>query len=249
MEDDMDWDVRLKSQLERVAQGSRSLLGSALKPNSPYGDNWDILWLGHCGELFPEHLEENMDREVDDAGLQYMSRKFVIEKDATVPPFDKVKGLVDFKAFPEFTRWVHVSAAPICTFAYALSQSGARKVLYDLSVDRLDGPFDNSLAGLCRRAVDAVGIDDPAKAGDRGLDARCLSVTPTLFFHHRARGALSADSDIQKGPNAGADGGPIREKGFTENIVWSARNNIKNMLAGTKMENQFADSPSYKSTT
>ncbi|KAI1385301.1 glycosyltransferase family 25 protein [Hypoxylon trugodes] len=234
MEDDMDWDVRLKPQLERVAQGARALLSSASKPDSPYGNDWDLMWLGHCGEVFPETLDENKEKPTNDPGIRYMSRKFVIEKDATVPPKNRVTGLVDFKNSPEFTRWVHITGAPICTFAYALSQRGARKVLFDLSVDHLTGPFDNALAGLCRRAVSTWGVEDLSVAGDRGLDAKCISVTPPIFFHHKAKGLVNGDSDIQT-----VSDGQVREKGSTENIVWSARNNIKNMITGSRMESQF----------
>lgn len=70
--------------------------------------------------------------------------------------------------------------------------------------------------------------------GDRGLNAKCISVTPPVFFHHKARGRVSGDSDIQEG-----GGDDVREKGTTENIVWSARNNIRNMIMGTEMESQF----------
>lgn len=120
---------------------------------------------------------------------------------------------------------MHVSGGPICTFSYALSQSGARKVLYGLAVDRLSGAFDNALADLCREG---------ASGNEDGLRAKCLSVTPPVFFHHRAKGPLAADSDIQKFEST-----DVRQKGTTENIVWSARNNIKNMLMGLEMENQF----------
>ncbi|KAH8646647.1 hypothetical protein BX600DRAFT_153957 [Xylariales sp. PMI_506] len=217
MEDDMDWDVRLRAQLEEVAKGARMVLPSGSRPSSPYGDGWDILWLGHCGEVFPEDLPENTGKPV--------FPKYTIHNDVTVPPLSKITGLVDFKKYPEHTRWVHIAAAPICTFAYALSQQGARKVLYDLSVDHLVGPFDNALAGFCR---------DGASRNHDGLQGQCITVTPPVFFHHKAKGLLSGDSDIQK-----VDNGKIREKGTTENIVWSARNNLKNMLLGRVMENQF----------
>ncbi|KAI0178291.1 glycosyltransferase family 25 protein [Pestalotiopsis sp. NC0098] len=238
MEDDMDWDVGLKSQLEKVARGARELFESAPSPISPYGDGWDVLWLGHCGEVFPELLDENRKKAAEDAGLRYMQRKFVIENDPTVPPRDKLTGIMDFRQSPEGTRWVHITGAPICTFAYALSHRGARKVLFDLSVDHLGGPFDNSLASLCRRAVSAVGDPDAPRAGDRGLDTKCISVTPPVFFHHKAKGNLAGDSDIQ----TVADGA-VRDKGFTENIMWSARNNIRNMIMGTQMESQFGERP------
>lgn len=258
MEDDMDWDVRLKPQLELTAAGARAVVSSlpdklfptgrtsSTIPISPYGDDWDVLWLGHCGEPFPEDLPENKDLPDDDPGLQAMARHWTILNDATVPPLDKITGIVDFKAHPERTRWVHVTGAPICTFAYALSQRGARKILYDLSVDKLAGPFDNALAGLCRRAVGSWShlAKGEAVEGDRGLDAKCLSVTPPLFFHHKAKGLISADSDIQNyggGDNEGENSPPpeVREKGSTENIVWSARLNLYNMLAGREMESQW----------
>lgn len=270
----MDWDVRLKPQLELVAAGARAVTSnlpdtyfptgrpsrssasaSTGEPISPYGDDWDILWLGHCGEPFPEELPENKELPADDPGKVAMARKYTILNDATVPPFDHVTGIVDFRAHPERTRWVHVTAAPICTFAYAVSQRGARKILYDLSVDRLSGPFDNALAWLCRRAVGgwsklaalaAQGdpLDSGHTMGDRGLDAKCLSVTPPVFFHHKAKGNIRGDSDIQSvggGDEEGEEEEPpvIREKGSTENIVWSARLNLVNMLFGTPMETQW----------
>ncbi|KAK7755699.1 hypothetical protein SLS62_002310 [Diatrype stigma] len=241
MEDDMDWDVRLKSQLEQAATGAREIANASKgsTPRSPYGDDWDILWLGHCGEVFPETLEENRNRPASE--LRRMKHKYTINNDPTVPPPNVVTGFQDFQASPH-TRWVHVTGAPICTFAYALSQRGARKVLYALSVDGLKGTFDNELAGICRRAVAAAadGNQEASNKGgdgggeDRGLDAKCITVTPPLFFHHKAKGPMSGDSDIQTVSNNG-----VREKGFTENIMWSARNNLQNMILGREMESQF----------
>lgn len=101
-----------------------------------------------------------------------------------------------------------------------------------MSVDHLFGAFDNALAGLCRRSVAAAG--DEHAEGDRGLDTRCVSVTPPVFFHHKPKGRVAGDSDIQ---DVGGD--DVRDKGFTENIMWSARNNIRNMILGTGMESQF----------
>lgn len=271
MEDDMDWDVRIKPQLELAAAGARAVVSSLPDtlfphgrpsssssdksddndtPTSPYGDDWDILWLGHCGEPFPEDLPENKDLPDSDPAFSAMARKWTILNDATVPPLERLTGIVDFRAHEEHTRWVHVTAAPICTFAYAVSQRGAQKILYDLSVDRLSGPFDNALAGLCRRSVSSwsklmalAAAGDPTDRagtlGDRGLDTKCISVTPPLFFHHKSKGNIHADSDIQNYGSTGVDPPEIRTKGSTENIVWSARLNILNMIKGTAMENQW----------
>lgn len=81
MEDDADWDVCLKQQMQVFAQAARAFTQPARRagitakmlsktkksaelsisqlptiPRShatPFGDNWDILWLGHCGTDFP----------------------------------------------------------------------------------------------------------------------------------------------------------------------------------------------------
>lgn len=235
MEDDMDWDVRLKTQLEKFATGARTMFpAGAAEPHvssthnpSPYGDDWDLLWLGHCGEVFPETLPEN--KNLDPEALALLSRKARIENDPTMPPPDKVTGYQDFKASPH-TRWVHVTGGPICTFAYALSARGARKLLFDLSVDHLNGPFDNSLADLCRFGRE-----------ESRLGMKCVSSTPGLFFHHKAKGYVGGDSDIQKVGGEEITKGKIREKGSTENVVWSARNNIKQMIMGLTPESQYED--------
>src|SRR5439155_16291282 len=71
MEDDADWDVALKYQLVQFAHGSRYLLNTSPLDSlfSPYGDGWDVLWLGHCGAWTEE---SDM-------------RRFVIPHDPTVP--------------------------------------------------------------------------------------------------------------------------------------------------------------------
>ncbi|KAK6088748.1 glycosyltransferase family 25 protein [Seiridium cupressi] len=217
IEDGMDWDVRLKSQLGRIAQGTRALIPSGLSPLSPYGDSWDLLWLGHCGEVFPETLPENEGRAEHP--------KYVIAKDETVPPFSQITGPVDWKKYEEFTRWVHISGAPKCPFAYALSQIGARKVLYELSVQHLDGTLDNALSNLCRKG---------ASEHPEGLRAKCLSVTPPLFSPYKTGDHVRGNYGAQK----------IEETSFHEvkptgNIVWSARDGIKNTAVGLKMENHF----------
>ncbi|UKZ49500.1 hypothetical protein TrVGV298_003747 [Trichoderma virens] len=229
IEDDMDWDINLKSQLRNIAHGARQLLHqSSALPHSPYGDDWDILWLGHCGEPFPETLEENTG--LPSKSVEQMSVKYFIHDDDTVPPYRKVSQLVDWSQYQPRTRIVHLSAAPICTFSYAISQRGARKILYALSVDGLHMAFDNSLAQLCRDAMYGLGRNQSG-----GLDVKCISVNPTIMFHHKAKGLVASGSDIQ---NVGSDGS-IREKGETESIRWSMRLNLQNILTGKQLEAQF----------
>ncbi|XP_044717518.1 glycosyltransferase family 25 [Hirsutella rhossiliensis] len=204
LEDDVDWDVHLKSQLSNIAQGTRHVLGesaSSFPPDSPYGDGWDVLWLGHCGE-------------------------YAIQDDETMPSYSRVTQWVDWGAFPPHTRLVHLSGLPVCSFAYAVSQKAAKKILYALSIDGLHTEFDNALAALCRDG-----------RSDASYHLKCLSVNPTIIFHHKPKGRLTGDSDIN---SQGEDGGE-RQEGFTESIKWSMRLNLKNILLGRPLEQQFDD--------
>jgi hypothetical protein len=236
MEDDMDWDVRLKSQLVESAKGVRALFPTenGRMPSSPYGQDWDVLWVGHCGETFPENRDKIKAKPNEHPVKAYGSRKYVTENDVTVPPNDKVDLFWAFKPTHDYERYVHISSYPVCTFAYALSQRGARKVLFDIGIDHLKVAYDNALAEMCMRSIESYG-DDPASLSDydRGMDARCISVNPPLFFHHRPKGKMSGDSDIEQGKQG------MREKGFTKNIMWSARLNMVNVLLGKEVESQF----------
>ncbi|OAA67761.1 glycosyltransferase family 25 [Akanthomyces lecanii RCEF 1005] len=229
MEDDMDWDAHVKTQLTGVAHGVHHVLNEQSgRLHSPYGDTWDLLWLGHCGEPFPETLEENAG--LDDEAKEKMSSKYLIHDDWTVPPYENVSHLVDWTAFPAGTRVIHRTAAPICSFAYAITQRAARKILYSLSVDGLHMAFDNSLAQLCRDSAYDMGRDT-----DTSYKLQCVSVNPTIMFHHRPKGSVTGDSDIQ---SYGGDGS-MRDQGYTEAVKWSMRLNLKNMLLGKALEPQM----------
>ena len=168
MEDDVDWDIHLKPQLVDFAHGTRYLQNHSMeeKTHSPYGDGWDVLWLGHCHDTLDE---------VD-------QRTYVIKNDPTVPANAKLQiNNHDFMAqWPDHSRIVHVVGRPICTFAYALSYKGAQKILYALSVKELKGLFDNALSWWCT-------------GKDQG--ARCLSAHPAYFAQHRVRGKTGKNSD------------------------------------------------------
>jgi len=171
MEDDVDWDIRLPLQMPDFARGVRTLsnIPLAAPQHSPYGDDWDVLWPGHCGEVLPEH---------DD-------RRFIISDDITVAPKEHQPWLRALADYPEGTRLVQKAGAPICSFAYAVSFRGAQKLLLAQAIrPQANLAWDNSLAYLCR---------------DGYLDIKCYSVQPTLFFHHRPAGSVSKDSDIMSG--------------------------------------------------
>lgn len=201
MEDDADWDVRLLSQMPGLAKGVRTLSNIPLSKHqhSPYGDDWDIIWPGHCGELPPK----------DDF------RTYIISDDPTVAPQSHQPWLMGVKHLPEGSRVIHRVGGPICAFGYAVSLRGAQKILYWLGIKGGDSlAIDNGLGYMCR---------------NREMGINCWSVEPQLFNHHRPAGSISKDSDInQKDPAI------IREKAFTDVIVWSARLNLAQMIMGSE---------------
>ncbi|KAK9774089.1 putative Glycosyltransferase family 25 protein [Seiridium cardinale] len=225
LEDDMDWDVSLKKGLASFAMASRKFLqtGFDVEPKiertSPYGQNWDMLWLGACWNTFNERLNP---------GLRYTKkdrddRKILIRDDPTVAPPHRLVGNPDhdWHEFPNNTRVVYRPGGQVCSFAYALSQSGARKALDYLSIRGANKPFDQHLDDLCRLRENGM---------------RCLSITPALFEHHRPRGPVSVDSDILS-----TDNEDVREVGFSENIYYSTRLNINNLVNGRAPEPQWKD--------
>ena len=138
-EDDADWDVALRSQLVQFALGSRWLLSTSpnntttpiwptanlTKPYSPYGENWDLLWLGQCGSN-PDAADP---------------RRFVIPNDPTV---ESGSDGAETQA-----REIRVETNGVCTAAYAISYEGARKALYYMSMQPYDNPVDLGYGGLC----------------------------------------------------------------------------------------------------
>ena len=111
VEDDADWDIELRTQTPRIAPAVRNVSESADDiTQAPYGLNWDILWLGHCGDSIP------------------FGRRIIQFHDSSVPPYLHAweKAL---SPDPKHTRWVHTSTGPVCTYAYALTKASATKIL------------------------------------------------------------------------------------------------------------------------
>ena len=100
-----------------------------------------------------------------------------------------------------------------------MTQFSARRILFELGLDRLVDPFDVSLRNWC------------SKPGPV-----CLSTLPQLFDHYRRSGPGDVDSDIKQ-PTA-----EFREKAFTNNIRWSVQLNMRKILDGDKnYDDQYPD--------
>ena len=175
---------------------------------APYGDTWDLLWVGHCGY----HLPPGRDGMV------------IHENDITVPQRHYLHSFEPLEYtplgnYPDHTRvTMRGQNEATCSLAYAVTQSSARKIVYELGLQRLDASYDLMLRGWCERA------------------GRCIGVLPQLFDHHRRAGAGDIDSDISE-PSSN-----YRDKPFTNNIRWSVRMNMKKLLDGeTDYEDQYPD--------
>ena len=138
-EDDQDWDVNIKSQFAHFAEGTRFLSSnssSSKPPHSPYGDDWDLLWPGHCGS-----------NPVTD------TPRFVIDNDPTVPaPKHRMNfvGKVDMSPYTNSSRIVYRLHDGCCTWAYALSYRGAQKLFHRQAFRSQWDAFDISLSDFCR---------------------------------------------------------------------------------------------------
>ena len=176
IEDDADWDVALRNQLEHIALGSQTLLETPKKgaPFSPYGDGWDMIWLGHCSS---QPINDDF-------------RRFLMKNDHTVtPPNHRTNwaAVPDMSPYDNTTRVVYFSKGGTCTYSYALSYHGAQKLLKWLSMDIYGKPIDFGLHDMCSK---------PAR------NFKCIGVFPQIIGEHKGPGGSHRDSDIGVGGTA-----------------------------------------------
>ena len=212
LEDDVDWDIRLRSvQIPLAASAARTLLPPA-RPFSPFakadgnhtqywGDHgsWDLLYLGHCGDYFNEVTYEGLvptEKPFDLSDLPH-----VVYQDPSLPirselhPF--TQSLFDALKMPEHARAFHRSKFPLCSFGYAVTRPAAERLLSDLAPAKLrpKGPraFDVALLHACSK-----GSKTPSPTPRRNPNPhpdpqmrhryaspglRCWTVNSELFHH------------------------------------------------------------------
>lgn len=176
LEDDVDFDVSIKSQLTEFARGSRVIQETQGNPiTSPYGDDWDMLWLGYCGIKI---LEEQRGEK---------RRIFVIPNDPTLrPPQHKEQEFwgPTIAEFPgmEPHRMIFDASEGVCSLAFGITYEGARKALASFAMMGLDQAMDLSYRHMCN--------------GQFPVRFRCLAPYPTLISSWRQSGMLWRDSDI-----------------------------------------------------
>lgn len=253
LEDDIDWDVRIREQLTDFARAAHALtqplagthppayadvtfpLPSANSPGrvpelsfhalpatvppsrSPYGDHWDLLWIGHCGMHFPFEHQPNVPKA-----------RVIRRDDPTVAP---KRDLWTFnspftlrESYPAHTRAYHHVQEGVCSLGYAVSQAGAQKLLHEVGLKGVNAAFDILLRFYCE-----------GEQG-RGRGRQCLTTQPGLFQHHQTAGPVKALSDI------GDHGDGWRDVPKTDMIRWSVRLNADVLLnGGREFVDQYPD--------
>lgn len=189
---------------------------------APYGRDWDVLWLGHCGASLPPPSTTHPTR---------MS----LPNDATVPSAKHLR----FRAgstqdsfatlYPPHTRIYHRTAnSTLCTHAYAVTQRGARKLLYQFGVREFSQGYDFALGDYC-------GGDLHRHTGEtEGERPMCLTVQPPLFSQFWGE---SGESDIV---STGREGRMVGSR----YIRWSARAGVERLGSGLGLdgsEDQWPD--------
>ncbi|GAW16456.1 hypothetical protein ANO14919_058850 [Xylariales sp. No.14919] len=221
--------IRGEYAQDTVPLSSGRLPSTQGRTKSPYGDDWDVLWLGHCGADLPAARQEPASGDPLSSSL-----KISIPRDPTVPapkhlqphPFALRDRLAD--AYPAHTRVVHAARGTVCSLAYAVSRRGARKLLRAFSAAGFVDQFDLMLRDYCMGGGGEHGREE------EGLV--CLTVQPPLISHHYAgeEGGASV-SDIR-----GQGGGLARGEKGTPYVRLSVQENLRRLVAGLA-EDQLVD--------
>lgn len=159
MESDADWDLRITDIMTGVGEGVSNIVDWPFNPPnttaipvpdpspihrpSPYGDKWDIIWIGHCG------------------AYSHGDGRIYEVNDASVPPEDYE---YTFGSGPteeqhrHGTRTVFQLRGAVCSTAYAISYHGAVKLVDYFK--ETDSNIDLALGWFCDHKVDmaCVGV-------------------------------------------------------------------------------------------
>ncbi|KAF2455888.1 hypothetical protein BDY21DRAFT_306511 [Lineolata rhizophorae] len=186
LEDDVDWDIRLRSlQIPRAAKAFRTLMNESREPEEQYyGDvsNWDLLYVGHCGDYFDQtkdvvgvgHIRPS--RLTEGAYIKYADDTMPLRYNLH-PWTASILAALDVS--PEH-RIIHKSVLPLCSFGYAITRATARRLLDDIAPATVqDGMFAYDLA--LKNGCDSK--------------LRCYSLQPELFHHMPGDSLIKQQAD------------------------------------------------------
>lgn len=233
VEDDVDFDVRVRAQMRGLADHVRAFASSSFASSSspsssstsssntnnndnenndsnnenstaaaaaaagPFGNAWDVLWLGHCGATIEPDAQPPPLRYADDTRC-------------LTPAYAGWSAPFLAAYVPEGYRALHgAGQATVCTFAYGVTARGAQRVLAALGGGAGEA-FDVHLATYCREGA-----------------LRCLVVNPQLFHQYEPLVGGGSTTSVIRVANGGGreadEGGFEGVVGGTANLVLSAR--------------------------
>ena len=142
LESDADWDMRIKEIMAGVGEGAQQLVdwpfGASRRPGVfPYGDSWDVIWIGHCG---CENHDNHRIFSWNDSSVPSQEDFFTFDS----PPLEKQQ--------TPGTRTVYPFTNCVCSTAYAISHAGAVKLEQEFHHGSLN--LDQHLATSCRENQD-----------------------------------------------------------------------------------------------
>ena len=216
LEDDVDWDIHLRTvQLPTAAAAIRQLVQEKTTPegslntkpewNNFWGNSstWDILYLGHCGDIFrPSSWNSQVPR--------------VMYEDNTLPPMREMhpytQKFLESINIGDSTRIIHQSIFPLCTFGFAVTRTAAYRLLTEIAPKEAEGG--------------TWAYDVRVLEGCRDLGLRCYSANPEMFHHldmesEIAKATVEKPDDDHSNEKAGAD-----EKGRLKTLRAGAAPNI-----------------------
>ena len=155
MESDVDWDMRIKDSMVGLGEGVKAIADWPFEPPqpkdskhprnfekqmqtfSPYGDKWDLVWMGHCGS------------SADGNGRIYAWN------DTGAPDEEHAWSFAERPGEghrPPGTRIVFQMRKTVCTTAYMISNQGARK--FEKIFREANSPIDLKIWSDCEHNPD-----------------------------------------------------------------------------------------------
>ena len=145
LESDADFDMRIHDSMPGLARGVRAIADWPFDEEhnkedplvQPYGDNWDVIWFGHCGSYARGNVRQY---SYPDNSTQRAKYEF------------KISQSVSNDQHPAGTRAVYQLEGSVCTSGYAISLRGAQK--YIKHFKNGDKPVDLAMSDFCTDEYD-----------------------------------------------------------------------------------------------
>jgi len=192
-EDDVDWDIRLRTQQIPLAQRAAASLTDATNLDTteyPWGTplDWDLLYIGHCGDYFGD-LTEGVGVGHNHPS-QLRNTEHVLFEDPTMLPRTDLHpftaGLLTAFNIAKQIRILHRSKWPLCTFGYAVTRQSAQRILTEIAPPKED-PARNLIA-----------YDAAILAGCRDGPLKCYTLTPELFHHMEGKSIIAGEEASER---------------------------------------------------